>query len=223
MKKYHLTKIPEATIRRLSIYIRCLQNLEKQGEQLVSSEELGNSCCVNSAQIRKDLSYFGEFGIRGVGYNISQLKKAIKTILGLNKTWNIILVGAGNLGRALLNYPSFKKDSYNWVGAYDVNPAVINTQISGITVEDFNLLTKEKIDILKPDFAVITTPAEVAQDVADRLISFGIDCFLNFSPIKIKVNSEKGEIAKNVFLVTDFDNIAFTLSKKRLKTHKINI
>jgi redox-sensing transcriptional repressor len=191
--------------------------MEDQGVNVVSSQDLANMCCVTSAQIRKDLSYFGEFGVRGVGYDIRKLQENIKNVLGLNRTWNVILVGVGNLGRALLHYPSFEDDGYKWVGAYDIDKSIIGEKIyEDIIVEDFNKLNKEKIDEISPDFAVITTPADVAQNVVDNLISLGITCFLNFAPVKIKVDESKGYVLKNVFIIAEFDNIAFTLTKKKL-------
>ncbi len=217
MKAYHISKIPEATIKRLSIYIRCLRKMEDQGIQVVSSQNLGDMCCVTSAQIRKDLSYFGEFGVRGVGYDIKKLQSDIKNVLGLNKVWKIILIGVGNLGKALLHYPSFEDDGYTWVGAFDVNPKIIGEKIDDkLVIEDFNKLTTEKIKELEPDFAVITTPAEVAQQVVDNLIEMGVKCFLNFAPIKIKIDESKGIDLKNVFIIAEFDNVAFTLTKKKL-------
>jgi redox-sensing transcriptional repressor len=216
-KGYYLSKIPEATIKRLSIYIRCLRKLEEQGNHVVSSNDLGDVCCINSTQIRKDLSYFGEFGVRGVGYNIKKLQKDIKEILGLNKTWNSVLIGVGNLGRALLNYPSFKEDGYNWIAAYDVDKNIIGEKINDeLIVEDFNKITEEDIKNLSPDFAVITTPANVAQEVVEKLIDFGIHAFLNFAPVKIKVDENK-IILKNVFIISEFDNMAFYLSKKKFE------
>ena len=217
MKAYHISKIPEATIKRLSIYIRCLRKMEDQGVNVVSSQDLANMCCVTSAQIRKDLSYFGEFGVRGVGYDIKKLQENIKNVLGLNKVWRVILVGVGNLGRALLHYPSFEEDGYRWVGAFDVDKDIIGEKIAdNLIVKDFNNLDKDKIKEISPDFAIITTPAEVAQNVVDKLIELGITCFLNFAPVKIKVDGSKGYILKNVFIIAEFDNIAFTLTKKRL-------
>ncbi len=217
MKAYHISKIPEATIKRLSIYIRCLKKMESQGVNVVSSQNLGEMCCVTSAQIRKDLSYFGEFGVRGVGYDIVKLQNDIKNVLGLNKVWRVMLVGVGNLGRALLHYPSFEQDGYTWVGAYDIDPELIGEKIlDKMEIEDFNYLTKEKIEEINPDFAVITTPAEVAQDVVDNLIELGVKCFLNFAPIKIKIDEKKGIELKNVFIIAEFDNVAFTLTKKKL-------
>jgi len=215
MKDYHITKIPEATIKRLSIYIRCLRKAEEQGTYVISSNDLGDMCCVNSAQIRKDLSYFGEFGVRGVGYDIKKLQDDIKEVLGLHNTWNVILIGVGNLGKALLHYPSLEADGYKWVGAFDISKNLIGSEVAGkLTVEDFNELTAEKINNIKPDFAVITTPADVAQDVTDKLIDLGIKCFLNFTPVKIKVNETSGIVIKNVFIISEFDNIAFVLSRK---------
>ncbi len=216
-KEYYFSKIPEATIKRLSIYIRCLRKLEEQGTQVVSSNDLGDVCCINSAQIRKDLSYFGEFGVRGVGYDIKKLQDDIKEVLGLNRTWKSILVGVGNLGRALLHYPSFEEDGYKWVGAFDVDKSIIGEKVSeNIEVSDFNEINKDVIERLSPDFAVITTPADVAQEVVDKLIELGISAFLNFAPVKIKVDENK-IILKNVFIISEFDNMAFYLSKRNME------
>jgi redox-sensing transcriptional repressor len=217
MKAYHISKIPEATIKRLSIYIRCLKKMEDQGVHVVSSQNLGEMCCVTSAQIRKDLSYFGEFGVRGVGYDIKKLQNDIKNVLGLNRIWKVMLVGVGNLGKALLHYPSFEQDGYTWVGAFDIDPDIIGEEVfDGMKIEDFNFITAERIKEMNPDFAVITTPAEVAQEVVDNLIELGVKCFLNFAPIKIKIDETKGIDLKNVFIIAEFDNVAFTLTKKKL-------
>ena len=215
MKKYHLSKIPEATIKRLSIYIRCLRKLEDQGTHVISSNDLGDMCCVNSAQIRKDLSYFGEFGTRGVGYDIKKLQQDIKEVLGLHKTWNVILIGVGNLGKALIQYPNLEIDGYRWVGAYDISEELIGTELTdSLTIKDFNQIDKNEIAEINPDFAVITTPADVAQEVTDKLVELGIKGFLNFAPVKIKVNEAEGIVLKNVFIISEFDNLAFTLSNK---------
>jgi redox-sensing transcriptional repressor len=218
MKAYHISKIPEATIKRLSIYIRCLRKMEEQGTKVVSSQDLANICCVTSAQIRKDLSYFGEFGVRGVGYDIRKLQDNIKNVLGLNKVWRVIIVGVGNLGRALLHYPSFEDDGYRWVGAFDVDKKIIGEKLNEeIVVEDFNKINESKIKELNPDFAVITTPAEVAQDVVDKLIEFGITCFLNFAPVKIKVDEFQGIVIKNVFTRANNTNSHLPNSSSKIR------
>jgi len=205
-------KIPEATIKRLSIYLRCLKKLEDDGNIVVSSQNLADICCVNPTQIRKDLSYFGEFGTRGVGYNIKTLQEDIKRILGLDTTWNIILVGYGNLGKALLQYKGFLESGYKWVGIFDTDENIIGSLVDeNLQVQDFNKLNDRIIKEINPDFAVITTPPQVAQDVVNKLILLGIKYFLNFAPTKIKV--PENILLKNVFIISEFDNLVYNISK----------
>ncbi len=212
MYKGKYPKIPEATIKRLSIYLRCLKKLEEEGNIVVSSQNLADTCCVNSTQIRKDLSYFGEFGTRGVGYNIKTLQEDIKKILGLDTTWNMILVGFGNLGKALLHYKGFNESGYKWVGVFDNDKDLIGQKVfDNLYVEDFEKLDNKKIKEINPDFAVITTPPDVAQDVVNKLILLGIKYFLNFAPTKIKVPDNI--LLKNVFIIAEFDNLVYNISK----------
>ena len=212
MYKGKYPKIPEATIKRLSIYLRCLKKLEEEGNIVVSSQNLADTCCVNSTQIRKDLSYFGEFGTRGVGYNIKTLQEDIKKILGLDTTWNMILVGYGNLGRALLHHKGFMESGYKWVGVFDNDKNLIGEKVNDeLVVEDFEKLDENKIKEINPHFAVITTPPEVAQRIVDKLISLGIKYFLNFAPTKIKVPDNV--MLKNVFIIAEFDNLVYNISK----------
>ncbi len=214
MYKGKYPKIPEATIKRLSIYLRCLKKLEEEGNLIVSSQNLADICCVNSTQIRKDLSYFGEFGTRGVGYNVKTLQEDIKKILGLDTTWNVILVGVGNLGRALLHYGGFEDSGYNWVGVFDIDKSIIGEKVSeNLIIEDFSKLDESKINEIKPDFAVITTPPDSAQEVVDRLIELGMKYFLNFAPTKIKVPPDV--VLKNVFIIAEFDNLVYNISKEK--------
>ncbi len=216
MYKGKYPKIPEATIKRLSIYLRCLKKLEEEGNMVVSSQSLADVCCVNSTQIRKDLSYFGEFGTRGVGYNIKTLQEDIKKILGLDTTWNVILIGVGNLGRALLHYGGFEESGYKWVGVFDIDKKLIGEKIfENVYIEDFNSLDKKRIEELKPDFAVITTPPHVAQEAVNKLIDLEIKYFLNFAPTKVKVPSDV--VIKNVFIISEFDNLVYNISKDKEK------
>ena len=128
-------KVPEATIKRLSIYMRVLRDLEKKGVEVISSAELADICGVNAAQIRKDLTYFGEFGIRGVGYYVKELHFDIRKVLGLNQKRNVALVGVGNLGRALASYRNFTEHGYTFVAAFDVDPKKVGTYLpSGVPI-----------------------------------------------------------------------------------------
>lgn len=128
MAKY--AKIPEATVRRLSNYLKCLAELETKNEKVASSALIANLCNVNAAQVRKDFAYFGEFGIRGMGYNIKDLKRHIKEILGINREWRIAVIGVGNMGSALLVYKDFLKQNYKIVAAFDISPEMVIGHIS---------------------------------------------------------------------------------------------
>lgn len=202
-------KVPEATIKRLSIYMRVLKDLEKRGTEVISSAELADICGVNAAQIRKDLTYFGEFGIRGVGYFVKELHFDIRKVLGLNQKRNVALVGVGNLGKALLSYRNFTEHGYDFVAAFDADPAKHNTTLpSGLDIypmESLPELAKEKAI----DIAIITTPAENAQSAADSVVAAGIKGILNFAPVQIAVPNDVK--VKKVDLTTEFDNLAYHL------------
>ncbi|MBW1782285.1 MAG: redox-sensing transcriptional repressor Rex [Deltaproteobacteria bacterium] len=180
-------KIPKATITRLSIYYRQLELLEFDGYRMVSSEKLAWLCQVNSAQVRKDLGYFGEFGVRGVGYDVIDLQAQIKNILAINRNWNLGIVGVGKLGSALLQHHNFSARGFKCVAAFDNAPDKIGkTLASGLKVRDIDELD-EAIEALDIEIGVITTPASAAQKVADLLLDANVNAILNFSPTRISV------------------------------------
>jgi redox-sensing transcriptional repressor len=180
------THIPRATIQRLAIYLEVLGKLHDDGITVISSEPLAKACAVNASQIRKDLTYFGEFGVRGVGYNIANLMESIAEALGANKPWNCVIVGAGKLGRALLNHRDFSLRSYHIIGAFDSDPDKIGDEIAGVTVQNVHRL-KEYTEALDAKIGLITTPPAWAQEVADQLVEAGIQGILNFVPARIFV------------------------------------
>ncbi|GAB4255423.1 MAG: redox-sensing transcriptional repressor Rex [Deferrisomatales bacterium] len=202
-------KVPEATIKRLSIYMRVLKDLEKKGVEVISSAELADICGVNAAQIRKDLTYFGEFGIRGVGYYVKELHFDIRKVLGLNQRRNVALVGVGNLGRALASYRNFAEHGYNFAAAFDADPQKVGTTLpDGLRVhpmEDLAKVAAEK----EIEIAIITTPAETAQQAADCIVKAGIKGILNFAPTQLQV--PEGVKVKKVDLTTEFDNLVYHL------------
>jgi redox-sensing transcriptional repressor len=210
------SKIPEATIRRLSRYSRCLEGMEEKGEKVVSSAQLANKCMVNAAQVRKDLAYFGEFGIRGVGYYVKDLLSDIKRILGLNKEWRMALIGVGNLGSALLSYKDFLKQNYEIVAAFDIDPPKVIGRVSeklGKPVEILHInRIKEVAKERKLEIALITTPPSEAQGVANLLVDAEIRGILNFAPVQITVPD--GFVVKDVFFTTILDNLAYLLSNQ---------
>jgi redox-sensing transcriptional repressor len=208
------SKVPEATIRRLSRYSRCLEELEEKGEKVVSSAQLANRCAVNSAQVRKDLAYFGEFGIRGVGYYVKDLLSDIKRILGSNKEWRMAVVGMGNLGSALMSYKDFLKQHYKIVAAFDIDPPKVIGRVSeklGKPVEVLHISRiKEVAKERKIEIALIATPPSEAQGVAQLLVEAEIKGILNFAPAQITV--PEGYVIKDVFFTTILDNLAYLLS-----------
>ena len=212
--KLKYTKIPEATIRRLSRYSRCLEEMDEKGEKVVSSAQLANICMVNAAQVRKDLAYFGEFGIRGVGYYVKDLLHDIKRILGLNKEWRMAVIGIGNLGSSLLSYKDFLKQNYKIVAAFDIDPPKVIGRVSeklGKPVEVLHInRIKEVAKERKIEIGLITTPPSEAQSVANLLVEAEVRGILNFAPVQIIL--PEGYVVKNVFFTTILDNLAYLLS-----------
>jgi len=212
--KLKYSKVPEATIRRLSRYSRCLEQMEERGEKVVSSAQLANKCMVNAAQVRKDLAYFGEFGIRGVGYYVKELLSDIKRILGLNKEWKMALIGVGNLGSALLSYKDFLKQNYKIVAAFDIDPPKVIGRVSEKLGKPMEVLhinrLKEVAKERKIEIGLIAAPPSEAQNVANLLVEAEIRGMLNFAPVQITV--PEGYVVKDVFFTTILDNLAYLLS-----------
>ena len=212
--KLKYKKIPEATIRRLSRYSRCLEEMEERGEKVVSSALLAKKCVVNAAQVRKDLAYFGEFGIRGVGYYVEDLLNNIKKILGSNKEWRMAVIGVGNLGSALLSYKDFLKQNYKIVAAFDIDPPRVIGRVSEKLGKPAEVLhinrVREVAKERKIDIGLITTPPSEAQSVANLLVEAGVRGILNFAPAQVAVPT--GFVVKDVFFTTILDNLAYLLS-----------
>ena len=212
MGKY--PKIPEATIRRLSNYLKCIEDLESKNEKVASSALLASMCNVNAAQVRKDFAYFGEFGIRGMGYNIQELRNHIKEILGINREWRIAVVGIGNMGSALLVYKDFLKQNYKIVAAFDIDPVKVIGHISermGRPVEILHIDTlKEVVDARNIEIGIITVPPQEAQKVADQLIEAKKKGILKFSPAPDRA-PDKIKI-RNLFFTSALDNLIYYLT-----------
>lgn len=209
------THIPRATIQRLAVYVQVLETLVQEGELVISSDGLARACGVNPSQIRKDLAYFGEFGVRGVGYYVQDLLTAIKQSLGIDRTWNVALVGVGNLGRALLRHGIFRRRGFILVGAFDCDPFKIGEEIAGLEVVCSRRL-KEKVLELDIEIGMITTPADRAQRAANYLVEAGIRGIVNFAAARISV-------PENVFVeYVDFMHhifsVAFNISLSQNKS-----
>ena len=178
--------IAQIVVPRLSTYNRVLDDLDRGGVEIISSEELGERTGYSAAQIRKDLSSFGEFGQVGKGYYVKELKKAISQILGLDRTWNVALVGAGNLGSALLAYPGFRERGFNIVAVFDNDLRKVGKKWEDVVLHDISEIT-EKVREKDIQIGIIAVPAETAQWVADMLVSSGVRAILNFAPVRIVV------------------------------------
>jgi redox-sensing transcriptional repressor len=181
-----LKRIAESTVRRLSAYLRFLEEFEAQGHQTISSGELAAQGGATSAQVRKDLSFFGSFGKRGLGYSVSALSSSLREILGLGRQWNVVIVGAGKIGAALAQYEGFRERGFKVVGVYDEDPARVGGTLDGVVVRDQRELEAD-IARLKPHIALIAVPAEAAQALVDRVVRSGIRAILNFAPTPLTV------------------------------------
>ncbi|MEA1964170.1 MAG: redox-sensing transcriptional repressor Rex [Candidatus Aerophobetes bacterium] len=202
-------RVPTESVKRLSLYLRSLNYLSEEGVETISSDELAKGIYVSAAQVRKDLSYFGDFGTRGVGYNVQSLIYKIKSALGLDKKRSVALVGVGRLGLALLNYPGFEEFGFQISVAFDSDPKKIGKIYKGVKVKDSSqiekIIKKEKIKI-----AIIAVPAPAAQKIADVLIKTGIKAILNFSPIYLSIPEDIN--IKTVDIATELGNLAYHLT-----------
>ena len=206
MKVY---KIPEATVMRLSIYSRYLLQMQEKGIETISSGEIAVGVGVGSAQVRKDLAYFGEFGTRGVGYKVGELYGHLMKILGLDKTWDVIIIGAGKLGSALALYQGFNDRGFKVRAILDTNQNRIGDKLTDITIEPLEVM-KERINQYNIKVGIITVPAQAAQAVTDKLIDAGVKAILNFSPAVLRVPA--GVILRNVDLSVNLEVLSFNLS-----------
>lgn len=205
-------KISELTTSRLSVYLRCLNTLQAAGIKTVSSQALAKQFNLNSAQIRKDLGYFGEFGVRGVGYYVEDLRDHITKILGLDTPHRVGIVGAGRLGTALANYNGFDKSNFTVVALFDNDRQKIGRRIGDarIAVQDVdeisNVIRDESIDVM-----VIAVPAKAAQRVLNQVMSAGIKAVLNFAPVSL--TARRGVKVKTVDLTTSLESLSYFLSQ----------
>lgn len=200
--------IPGATVSRLPIYLRSLGDL-LPGQQTCSSEELAAIAGVNSAQVRKDLSYLGSAGVRGVGYHVADLAELLRHALGLTQGYSVVIVGAGNLGKALGNYPGFLSWGFHMVAVLDIDPARVGLEVSGLSVEPMSRL-EDIVAMRKVSIGIIATPASAAQDVADRLTDAGVRSILNFAPAVLQVSD--GVEVRRVDLSTELQILTFHLA-----------
>jgi redox-sensing transcriptional repressor len=178
--------IPSPAVRRLSLYLRQLESFKRKDRRTISSKQLGESLGLTDAQVRKDLAYFGQFGHPGIGYRVDDLIGQVKHILGTDKVWNVLLVGAGNLGRALLAYRGFASKGFRLVAVFDNDPGKVGKRQGSFAVQPIDQL-EETIRRENIRLAMLAVPADVAQEVADQVIEAGIRGLLNFAPVSITV------------------------------------
>ena len=198
-------------MRRLSAYLRFLEDFEGRGLDTISSEELAQRGGTTSAQVRKDLSFFGSFGKRGLGYSVPELAGRLREILGLGREWRVIIVGAGKIGAALAQYRGFRQRGFTILAAYDSNQDKVGRALDGIQIRDLEQLER---DVAKdrPDIAVLTVPAEVAQGVLDRVVKTGIKAILNFAPTQLQAPADV--TVKTVNMAMELEGLSFALTNR---------
>lgn len=205
-------KIPEATIIRLSVYSRHLTEVDRKGIVTTSSGDIAEGVGVSPAQVRKDLAYFGEFGTRGVGYNVKDLRQHILRILGLSADWSVCLVGAGNLGLALSSYKGFRERRFIITSIFDSDPKKVGTMIGKVEVMPIEKL----IEVAKQNqtrIGILAVPAPAAQEIADKLIEAGVQAILNFAPTILSIPPQIE--LRNVDLAVNLEVLTFNVGAQR--------
>jgi len=210
-------RVPEPVARRMPKYYGFLTEMEKNGVKRISSKQLSETMGLTASQIRQDFNSFGGFGQQGYGYNVSELRQEIKKILGLHRSYDLVVVGAGNLGRALTNYSGFEKEGFYVRALFDVDPQLIGTQIKGIEIFPWESL-KEYTSNHSIDIAVICTPKDKCRQVANVLMDYGIKNIWNFSPSSI--NAPTGVMVENVNLNDSLFTLSFRLNETAILDSK---
>jgi redox-sensing transcriptional repressor len=204
-------RIAESTVRRLSIYLSFLEEIQAEGVTTTSSDDLAKLGGTTSAQVRKDLSFFGSFGKRGLGYSVPELASALREILGLGKQWRVCIIGAGKIGAALARYAGFADRGFNVTGLYDSDPAKVGHRSGSIVIRDTKDLEKD-IETGKYDIGVITVPAENAQAIVDRLVKSGIKAILSFAPTQLSVPDDVE--LRTVNMAMELEGLTFALTNR---------
>jgi redox-sensing transcriptional repressor len=204
-------RIADSTVRRLSLYLRFLEDFEQRGLETISSDELAQRGGTTSAQVRKDLSFFGSFGKRGLGYSVPELTRRIREIMGLGREWRVIIVGAGKIGAALAQYRGFFQRGFKIVAVYDSSPEKIGRSWDAHVVRDIQSLERDTARE-KPDIAVLTVPADSAQATLDRIVRAGINAVLNFAPVQLQSPPEV--TVKTVNMAMELESLSFALTNR---------
>ena len=206
-----MKRIAESTVRRLSIYLSFLEDIEERGVETTSSDDLAKLGGTTSAQVRKDLSFFGSFGKRGLGYSVPELSSRLREILGLGQRWRVCIVGAGKIGSALAGYAGFADRGFFVTGVYDSDPAKIGTRSVGVTVHDTAHLQRD-IEADKYDIVVLTVLPENAQEIVDRVVRAGIKAILSFAPTQLTVPADVE--LRTVNMAMELEALTFALTNK---------
>jgi redox-sensing transcriptional repressor len=210
-------KVSESTVGRLSLYLRLLTELAREGVATLSSEELARRCGTTAAQVRKDLSFFGTFGKRGLGYSVPELVSALRSILGLERRWRVALVGMGRIGAALMGYEDFRRQGFFIEAAFDADPEKVGQERHGVAVRPSSdlegVLVEESIDIV-----IVAVPGEAAQEVVNRVVAAGVKAILNFAPVKLDVPA--GVALKSVNMAMELEALSYALASGNRRTRK---
>lgn len=212
-----MPRISGSTVRRLSHYYRVLEEVEGEGRRMISSHRLAEREGITSAQVRKDLSYFGSFGRRGLGYNVAHLRRELRAILGLDRRWRVALVGAGNVGSALAAYRGFGAQGFDIVAVFDRDAARVGEQVNGVAVRDLAELSQASVQG-SFELGIIATPVRAAQEVADKLVAAGVRGILNFAPRKLFVPAQVA--LRNVDMTMELEGLSFALTQAKAPRRK---
>jgi redox-sensing transcriptional repressor len=204
--------IAESTVRRLSLYLRFLEGQMQRGLETISSGDLAALGGTTSAQVRKDLSFFGSFGTRGLGYSVPALARRIREILGLAREWRVVIVGAGKIGAALAQYEGFRERGFRVVAVYDVDPARIGMSLGGVVVRDQRALDDD-LAALDADIVLIAVPPEAAQAIVDRVARAGIRAILNFAPAAL--HAPPGVVLRSVDMAMELEILSYALAASK--------
>jgi redox-sensing transcriptional repressor len=206
--------VPKVVVSRLSLYLRELQRLQAAGQETISSSQLGTLLGFSDAQVRKDLGFFGQFGYPGVGYRCDELIRAMRDILGTNQPWPVAMVGAGNLGQALLGYRGFGRQNFSIVAAFDADAAKVGQTIQGITIQPIDELAGT-VQSRHIRLGMIVVPAPRAQEVADRLVAAGVEGIVNFAPVTLVLPAHVQVVS--VDLAIELEQLSFAVTNKLAK------
>ena len=201
--------VPDPAVRRLSLYLRQLETFKRKDRRTISSKQLGESLGLTDAQVRKDLAYFGQFGHPGIGYRVDDLIAQVRRILGTDRTWNVVLVGAGNVGRALSTYRGFNAKGFRVVAVFDNDPSKVGRKLGPFTIQPLSELaaTAQKTGV---KLAIMAVPADAAQDVADQLVAAGVRGLLNFAPVSLAV--PEGIALNTVDVAVQLEQLSFQVN-----------